>query len=125
MNDRMVAARGFATMSSSIESADNYVAWMLGKFLPFFGTQLLEIGTGWGNFRRHIPPVELFVSVDLDEKIAAGEFRPLLDWLRENIHRHGQRYTATELVRVVTGESLSHKPFMAYLTGKFKPLYGI
>lgn len=70
MNERMVAARGFATMSSSIESADNYVAWMLGKFRPFFGNRLLEIGTGWGNFRRHIPPVELFVSVDLDEKIA-------------------------------------------------------
>ncbi len=62
---------------------------------------------------------------DLDDKIAAGELHPLLDWLRENIHRHGMRYRAGELVRIVTGQDLSHEPFMAYLNAKFKPLYGI
>ena len=35
---------------------------------------------------------------DLPAAFRRGEFAPLLGWLRENIHRHGQRYAAAELV---------------------------
>jgi carboxypeptidase Taq len=62
---------------------------------------------------------------DLDAMFARGEFRPLKDWLRENIHRHGQRYTAAELVQRVTGQKLSHEPLMRHLRGKFGELYGV
>lgn len=62
---------------------------------------------------------------DLDGQIERGELRPLREWLRENIHRHGKRYRARELVNVVTGNELSHEPFVHYLKAKFKPLYGI
>jgi carboxypeptidase Taq len=62
---------------------------------------------------------------DLDAMFARGEFRPLLDWLRENIHRHGQRYTAAELVHRVTARPLSHEPLMRHLRGKFGALYGV
>lgn len=62
---------------------------------------------------------------DLDGQVAAGQLKPLREWLRENIHRHGKRYRATELVKVVTGQELSHKPYMEYLNAKYRPLYGI
>jgi carboxypeptidase Taq len=62
---------------------------------------------------------------DLDAMFARGEFQPLRDWLRENIHRHGQRHTAAELVRRVTGKPLSHEPLMRHLRGKFGELYGV
>jgi carboxypeptidase Taq len=62
---------------------------------------------------------------DLDAMFARGEFRPLRDWLRENIHRHGQRYDAAELVQRVTGSPLSHEPLMRHLRGKFGQLYGV
>lgn len=39
----------------------------------------------------------------LDDAFAAGDFRGLRDWLHENIHRHGQRYTADRIVESVTG----------------------
>ncbi|MBL8879745.1 MAG: hypothetical protein JNG88_11555, partial [Phycisphaerales bacterium] len=45
--------------------------------------------------------------------------------LRTNIHKHGMRYRASELVKVVTGADLSHQPFIDYLNGKFRSLYGI
>jgi len=61
---------------------------------------------------------------DLDLHIARGELKPLREWLRENIHRHGQRYRAHELVQRVTGEPLTHAAFFEYLTKKYKPLYG-
>ena len=43
---------------------------------------------------------------DLEGMLARGDFRPLLDWLREKIHRHGQRWSAAELVQRVTGRPL-------------------
>lgn len=62
---------------------------------------------------------------DLDAKFAAGDFKPLLGWLRENIHRHGRRYTARELVKRVTGEDLSAKPLLSYLQRKASEVYGV
>jgi carboxypeptidase Taq len=62
---------------------------------------------------------------DLEDKFAVGDFSGLLSWLRENIHSHGRRYSAADLVQKVTGKPLSHEPMMAYLKDKFGKLYGI
>lgn len=62
---------------------------------------------------------------DVDSQFSSGDYQPLLTWLRENIHSHGQRYTAAELVERVTGKPLSHVPFMNYLRAKLGPLYGL
>ena len=61
----------------------------------------------------------------LDAMFEKGEFGPLLDWLRTNIHRHGRRYTASELVQTITGEALSAEPLMRHLTKKANELYGV
>ncbi|HZZ26837.1 MAG TPA: carboxypeptidase M32 [Pirellulales bacterium] len=61
----------------------------------------------------------------LHRQFERGEFEPLKKWLREHIHRAGQCYTADELVQRITGKPLSHAPLMAYLKGKFGPLYGL
>jgi carboxypeptidase Taq len=60
----------------------------------------------------------------LAPQFARGDFQPLRDWLREKIHRHGQRYTAAELVQRVTGEPLSPKHLLAHLRAKFAPEQG-
>jgi carboxypeptidase Taq len=62
---------------------------------------------------------------DLDDDFRHGDFGQLKGWLNEKIHRPGQRYRAPELCRRVTGKTLSHKPLLTYLRGKFAPLYGI
>lgn len=62
---------------------------------------------------------------DLDSQFAKGDYSHLLGWLRKNIHSHGQRYRAEDLVKMVTGQPLSHKPLMDYLNAKFGELYGI
>lgn len=59
------------------------------------------------------------------DDVAAGQFEPLLTWLREKIHRRGHTASADEIVRDATGQSLSVKPFLAYLEKKFGALYGI
>jgi len=61
---------------------------------------------------------------DLHGQFAKGEFAALKNWLRQNIHRHGRRYRAGQLVERVTGQPLSSKPLIDYMTKKFGELYG-
>ncbi len=61
----------------------------------------------------------------LQDDFARGDFSGLLEWLRKNIHRQGRRYRATELVKEVTGQPLSHRPLIDYLYAKYEPIYGI
>ncbi len=62
---------------------------------------------------------------DLDGDFRRGEFGRLKGWLNEKVHRPGQHWRPGELCRRVTGQSLSHQPLLAYLRGKYAPLYGI
>jgi carboxypeptidase Taq len=62
---------------------------------------------------------------DLEADFARSDFARLRGWLTEKIHRHGQRYTATDLCQRVTGKPLSTGPLMTYLNKKFGELYGI
>ncbi len=62
---------------------------------------------------------------DLHAMFRRGEFAPLREWLRTNIHEHGRRYTAAQLVQRITGRPLGHADLMADLRGKFAPLYGL
>jgi carboxypeptidase Taq len=59
----------------------------------------------------------------LGPQFANGEFAPLRQWLGEQVHRHGQCYTAAELVQKITGKPLSHGPLIAHLREKLAPLY--
>ena len=62
---------------------------------------------------------------ELDQQLARGDFKPLREWLRNNIHRRGKQCPAHQLVEVVTGQGLSHEPLMAHLRNKFSVLYGL
>jgi carboxypeptidase Taq len=88
----------------------------LGYF-PTYALGNLYAAQFWATLRTALP--------DLDDRLARGDLRTLLDWLRQNIHRHGQRYRPGELVEVVTGRPLSHVPYIEYLHAKYKPLYGL
>ena len=60
---------------------------------------------------------------DLPNRIQAGNFRPLLEWLRQKVHQHGRCQKPTKLVANATGSPLSCEPFIAYLTEKLTPHY--
>jgi len=60
---------------------------------------------------------------DLEEDFARGDFSWLLNWLRENVHAYGRRFSALELVRRVTGAELSPRPLVRYLGERYGALY--
>ena len=117
-NDRFTADFGI-TPNSDTEGCLQDIHWSAGLF-GYFPTYAL------GNMYA----AQFFEAADhqlggLDARFANGEFAPLLEWLQTNIHSHGQRYPATKLVQVVTGERLSNQPLMRLLNARFRPLYGI
>lgn len=61
----------------------------------------------------------------LEEMIGAGEFAPLLGWLRKNIHSHGRRLRPRALVQQATGEEPDAAYLIAYLNEKFGEVYGL
>ena len=62
---------------------------------------------------------------DLEDRVAKGDFSQVLAWNRENIHRHGRRYTAGELCERATGKLLSPEPLLRHLEVKLRGVYGI
>ena len=56
------------------------------------------------------------------DDIGRGDFSNLLGWLRSNIHMHGRKFSANELLQRATGGVLDAGPFMRYLTNKFMKL---
>ncbi|MEI6084791.1 MAG: carboxypeptidase M32 [Verrucomicrobiota bacterium] len=55
--------------------------------------------------------------------ITGGNFTALHDWLRENIYRHGRKYTAAELLQRATGQPMTIAPYVRYLRQKYGELY--
>jgi carboxypeptidase Taq len=62
---------------------------------------------------------------DVPEEIAAGRFDRLLAWLTDNVYRHGRSVEQLALVEQATGEPLSIRPYMDYLTEKYSTLYDL
>ena len=56
-------------------------------------------------------------------EITQGNFVPVLEWLREKVHRHGRHRFAQELSRDVTGQELSHECLIRYLKERYLSLY--
>ena len=88
-------------------------------------------GLGWfvGYTLGNLISAQLMVAVrrdlpDLDASVAAGDFAPLLGWLRDNVHRHGRKFTPDELVERATGRPITAGPWIEYVREKFGELYG-
>jgi len=56
-------------------------------------------------------------------EVGAGKFGTLHSWLRDNVYRHGAKFTASELAQRVTGQPMGTDAYLRYLWGKYQPLY--
>ncbi|MCL4506672.1 MAG: carboxypeptidase M32 [Chloroflexi bacterium] len=93
--------------------------WSIG-LIGYFPTYSL------GN----LASVQLYEKIEQDiptlrDSIRAGDFSPLLGWLRQNIHQYGRKYTPDDLLKRATGRSLSAEPYMNYLRAKYSAIYGL
>jgi carboxypeptidase Taq len=89
---------------------------------------------GFGNFPTYtignIMAAQVLAAAhahmpDLATKLADGDYQALLNWLSENIYRHGRAYQPDELLKRVSGEGLNTAPLLDYLEEKYADLYGL
>jgi carboxypeptidase Taq len=62
---------------------------------------------------------------DLDAQMERGEFAPLLDWFRANVHGYGSKYRPAELIAKATGTPPNAQPYLEYLQTKFSDIYSL
>lgn len=67
----------------------------------------------------------LQANPSIPQEIAQGQFTTLHDWLRENIYRHGRKYTTAQLIERLTGGPIRLDPYKAYLSEKYGDIYGL
>jgi carboxypeptidase Taq len=65
----------------------------------------------------------LSLRPQLEEDFAAGDFKWLLDWLRQEVHGRGKRFETGPLVEKITGEPLSPRYVIRYLKDRYGALY--
>jgi carboxypeptidase Taq len=56
---------------------------------------------------------------DLDEQVERSDFAALRDWLGENVHAHGRKFSPQETLERATGARIDAKPYLAYLRTKY------
>ncbi|MGK0185198.1 MAG: carboxypeptidase Taq [Verrucomicrobiales bacterium] len=55
----------------------------------------------------------------IESALVAGNYAPLLDWLRKNVHQHGRRFLPDDLMSTVTGESVQPAYHLAHLQNRY------
>lgn len=94
------------------------VHWSVGLFgyFPTYALGNVYAGCLDRAMRAAVP--------DLDESLARGDAAPAVEWLRENVHRHGRLHRPRALIEGATGETPTPEPLLDYLEAKFGDLYG-
>lgn len=117
-NDRMKADLGLDVPDDRHGCLQD-IHWSMGAmgYFPTYTLGNLYAAQFWTRVTADLPA--------LDDHVRAGDFSPLLGWLREHVFAHGRRFTAPELCERITGRPLSHEPLLRYLEGKLRPIYGL
>ncbi|MBV8989098.1 MAG: carboxypeptidase M32 [Solirubrobacterales bacterium] len=117
-NSRMKEYLGLDVPSDAVGVLQD-VHWASGLigYFPTYALGNLIAGQLWERAREDVG--------DLDGAIAVGQLSPLREWLGENVHRHGAKFSTDELLQRVVGAPIRVQPFVSYLKRKLGDVYGI
>lgn len=89
------------------------IHWHMGAvgYFPAYALGAVVAAQFSDKMKRDIP--------DLDARIARGEFSAFVAWQSENIHRHACLYSPQDLIKRVTGETLSARFLKAHLEERY------
>jgi carboxypeptidase Taq len=127
-----------ALLGGTLEVADLHAAWhdgmrdLLGIVPPDDRLGCLQdihwAGGAFGYFPCYtlgaLIAAQLFEALasdhpDLEERLAVGDFTPLLAWLRSNVHERGCLLEPADLVTEATGRPLQVEPFLRHLEHRY------
>ena len=91
-----------------------------------------DIHWSWGNFGYFptyaigtIYSAQIYYTLlrQQPQIMRACDLPAIVDWLRENIHRHGRFYSSEELIQRCCGQPLAAEEYIHYLYEKYGELY--
>jgi carboxypeptidase Taq len=94
----------------------HWAAGLIGYF-PTYALGNLIAGQLFERARADLP--------GLDVQIAAGDLHALREWLREHVHRHGAKFSTSELLDRLVGGPIAVGPFVDYLKAKLGQVYDV
>lgn len=89
------------------------IHWFDGAFgyFPSYTLGAMAAAQFYDAAKRAVP--------DLATALSEGDFTPLMDWLRANVHSHGSRHETPELIEKATGQPLDPEIFKAHLRDRY------
>lgn len=95
------------------------VHWSVGLFgyFPTYTLGNVYAGCLWQALQAAVP--------DLEDHLAKGETTSAVEWLRENLQRHGGLRSPRETITHACGFEPTEAPLLDYLEAKFGALYGL
>ncbi len=101
---------------NDIEGCLQDVHWSEGMFgyFPSYLIGHLISGQLTHTLEKDLGPIENIIE--------SGQISTILNWMRKNVHHYGRSINAEELVKRVTGSTLSSKFFLEYLENKVEKL---
>lgn len=94
------------------------VHWSFGGigYFPSYTLGKLYAAMEWNVMQKDMP--------DVANRVANGDFAPILSWLRTRIHAAGRTELPREIIQRVSGRDLTEEDFLAYVGAKARNVYG-
>ena len=110
---RMLALLGVDTRGNYTDGPMQDVHWPEGLFgyFPCYSLGAMYAAQWFASIRRQHP--------DIDQRIAAGDFGAIFDWLKVQVWTQGSRWMTDELVMRASGEQLDPRYFRAHLEARY------
>lgn len=87
---------------------------MIGYFPTYALGNLVSVQL-WEKINEDIPALPGYIR--------QGNFEPLLSWLHEKVHVHGAKFDPQDMVKQITGSTITPEPYLRYLTKKYSEIY--
>jgi carboxypeptidase Taq len=112
-DEKMQSLLGVDTRGNYKDGCMQDVHWSesLFGYFPCYTLGAMYAAQWFAAIRRTTP--------DVDARIAAGDLKPVFDWLREKIWSQASRWTTEELAVQASGEPLNTAHFKAHLESRY------
>lgn len=112
-NEKMRDYLGLDTVGNYRNGCMQDIHWTDGAFgyFPTYTLGAMYAAQLFHSVREALP--------SLSSDIAEGNLTPLFQWLKQNIWRHGSRFSTDELITKATGETLNPRYFRQHLENRY------
>ena len=111
-NEGMVALLGIRPLDDRLGCLQD-IHWFSGAwgYFPTYTLGAMTAAQLYQAAEENLP--------QLSESLREGDFRPLMQWLRETVHSQGSRLSGDALITAASGRSLDPEVFKAHLKRRY------